>query len=295
VADLGFIAICPDLFWRIEPGVDITDKSEAEWQKAFELFNKFDQVKGIEDLKATVAAARKLPGANGKVATMGYCLGGRLAFMMAEQSDADANISYYGVGLDNLLGDLGKVTKPLVVHIADNDEFFPAEGRAKVVEAVKGQSRIACHVYPNADHAFARVGGVHWQGRAAAIANHEGGWLADRPEHGHRVAALLADLEVLGGVPRAAGIGAAVVGDDLIGIREELRNSCIQPPITARRWDQQQRRSLAAHFVVQVIPFRRHAARLNSVVWGVHGAHACSSYLRFGETSQDSGSSRHER
>jgi carboxymethylenebutenolidase len=171
VADMDFIAVCPDLFWRIEPGVDITDKSEAEWKKAFELFNKFDQAKGIDDLKATVAAARKLSGANGKVATMGYCLGGRLAFMMAQQSDADANISYYGVGLDNLLGELGKVTKPLVVHIADQDEFFPAEGRAKVVQAVKGHKNIACYAYPNANHAFARVGGVHWNGRAAAIAN----------------------------------------------------------------------------------------------------------------------------
>jgi carboxymethylenebutenolidase len=171
VADLGFIAVCPDLFWRIEPGIDITDKSEAEWKQAFELFGKFDQVKGIDDLKATVATARKLPGANSKVATMGYCLGGRLAFMMAEQSDADANISYYGVGLDNLLGDLGKVTRPFVVHIADKDEFFPPEGRAKVVEAVKSHRQIGCYVYPNADHAFARVGGVHWDGRSAAIAN----------------------------------------------------------------------------------------------------------------------------
>src|SRR6185312_6770720 len=160
VADLGFIAVCPDLFWRIEPGIDITDKSEAEWKKAFELFQKFDQAKGIEDLKATVAAARSLPGANGKVGTMGYCLGGRLAFVMAQQSDADVNVSYYGVGLDNLLGDLGKVTKPLVVHIAGKDEFFPPEGRAKVVEAVKGHRQIAAHVYANADHAFARVGGV---------------------------------------------------------------------------------------------------------------------------------------
>src|SRR6185312_10998675 len=67
VADLGFIAVCPDLFWRIEPGVDITDKSDAEWKRAFELFNSFDQTKGIDDLKATIAAARKLPGANGKV------------------------------------------------------------------------------------------------------------------------------------------------------------------------------------------------------------------------------------
>jgi carboxymethylenebutenolidase len=171
VADLGFIAVCPDLFWRIEPGIDITDKTEAEWKQAFELFQKFDQLKGIEDLKATVAMARKLPGANGRVGTMGYCLGGRLAFMMAEQSDADVNISYYGVGLDGLLGDLGKVTRPLLVHIADKDEFFPADGRAKVVAATEGHAHIGTHVYPGADHAFARVDGVHWDGRSAAIAN----------------------------------------------------------------------------------------------------------------------------
>jgi carboxymethylenebutenolidase len=171
VADMRFIAVCPDLFWRIEPGIDITDKTEAEWKRAFELFGKFDQAKGIDDLKATVAAARKLPGANGRVGTMGYCLGGRLAFMMAEQSDADVNISYYGVGLDNLLGDLGNVKKPLLVHIADKDEFFAPEGRAKTVEAVKGHQRTACYTYPDADHAFAGVGGTHWDGRSSAIAN----------------------------------------------------------------------------------------------------------------------------
>ena len=171
VADLGFIAVCPDLFWRIEPGIDITDKTEAEWKRAFELFTAFDQAKGIEDLQATIAAARKLPGANGKVGTMGYCLGGRLAFMLAEQSDADVNVSYYGVGLDNLLGDLAKVTKPLLVHIADQDEFFPPDGRAKVVAATKGHAHVRSYVYPNANHAFARVNGVHWDGRSAAIAN----------------------------------------------------------------------------------------------------------------------------
>jgi carboxymethylenebutenolidase len=171
VADLGFIAVAPDLFWRIEPGIDITDKSDAEWKRAFELFQTFDQTKGIEDLKATVGACRTLPGANGKVATMGYCLGGRLAFMMAQQSDADANISYYGVGLDGLLGDLDKVTKPLLIHIADEDAFFPPEGRAAVVAATQGNKHAVSHVYPNADHAFARVNGIHWDGRSATIAN----------------------------------------------------------------------------------------------------------------------------
>ena len=171
IADLGFIAVCPDLFWRIEPGIDLSDKSESEWKRAFELFQAFDQAKGIDDLKATVGASRTLPGANGKVATIGYCLGGRLAFMMAEQSDADVNISYYGVGLDGLLGDLDKVSKPLLVHIADKDEFFPAEGRHAVAAATAGHQQVVSYVYPNADHAFARVNGVHWDGRSAAIAN----------------------------------------------------------------------------------------------------------------------------
>ncbi len=171
VADMGFIAVCPDLFWRIEPGVDITDKSDAEWKKAFELFGKFDKAKGIEDLRATVAVARSMKDSNGKVGTMGYCLGGLLAFMMAQQSDTDINISYYGVGLDGLLGDLGAVRKLLLVHIADKDEFFPAEGRAKLVAACAGHPYIRSFNYPNADHAFARVNGIHWDGRSATIAN----------------------------------------------------------------------------------------------------------------------------
>ncbi len=171
LADLGFITIVPDLFWRLEPGVNLTDKSEEEFNKALALMNRFDQAKGIEDLKATVAVARQHAGANGKVGTVGYCLGGRLAMMMALQSVADVNISYYGVGLDGLLDGLDKIHAPLILHIADKDGFFPPEGRAKVVETVKGHAHIKAYVYPDADHAFARVNGVHWQGLGATIAN----------------------------------------------------------------------------------------------------------------------------
>jgi carboxymethylenebutenolidase len=171
VADLGFFALCPDLFWRQQRGVSLTDKSKEDWAKAFALMNGMDHAKAIDDLKATIAAARGLPGCNGRVGTMGYCLGGKLAFQMAEHSDADINISYYGVGLDGLLGELGKVSRPLVVHIADQDEFFPADGRARVVAATTGNPHIATYVYPDANHAFARVGGVHWDARSATIAN----------------------------------------------------------------------------------------------------------------------------
>jgi len=171
VADLGFHVLAPDLFWRLKPGVVLTDKTDTEWKEALELMNQFDQAKGVEDLEATVAFARTMDGSNGRVGTMGYCLGGRLAMMMALQSDADVNVSYYGVGLDGLLGDLDRIRTPLILHIADEDKFFPPEGRAKVVEAAKGRPNIHAYVYPKADHAFARVGGTHWQGRAATIAN----------------------------------------------------------------------------------------------------------------------------
>ena len=171
VADLNYHVLVPDLFWRLQPGVDLTDKTEAEWKQAFDYMNRFDQQKGVDDLKATVAFARTMEGGNGKVGTIGYCLGGRLAMMMALQSDADVNVSYYGVALDNLLGELGSLKSPLLLHIADEDRFFPAEGRAKVVEAAKAKPQIHAYVYPNADHAFARPGGEHWQARAATIAN----------------------------------------------------------------------------------------------------------------------------
>jgi carboxymethylenebutenolidase len=171
VADMGFIAISPDLFWRIEPGIQITDATKAEWDRAFELMNAFDQAKGIEDLKATLEVARTLPGGTGKAGTMGFCLGGRLAFMMAAQSDADVNISYYGVGLDGLLGDAGKIHAPLLVHIAERDRFVPAEAREKIVAGLRHQPDTQVHVYPGVDHAFARMGGHSWDGRAATIAN----------------------------------------------------------------------------------------------------------------------------
>ena len=171
VAGLGYHVIAPDLFWRQEPGVDISDKTQAEWDKAFALLNGFDQAKGVDDLKATLAVARTLPGSNGKVATMGYCLGGRLAFMMATRSDADLNISYYGVNLDGLLGELPNVSKALVVHIAELDPYVPAEAREKILSAVAGNKLVDAYVYPGADHAFARVGGVHWDTRSAWIAN----------------------------------------------------------------------------------------------------------------------------
>ena len=172
VAEMGFVAVSPDLFWRQKPGVDLDpDKGQSEWDQAFALMNGMDQDKAVQDLQATVDAARKMEGANGKVATMGFCLGGRLAYMMATRSDADCNISYYGVGLDGLLGEAGNIKKPLMLHIAGKDKFVTPEAQKKIVEGLRGHGQVETHVYPWADHAFSRRGGHSYDARAATIAD----------------------------------------------------------------------------------------------------------------------------
>jgi carboxymethylenebutenolidase len=170
-AKQGYLAVCPDLFWRIEPGIQITDKTDAEWARAFELFQTFNQTKGVEDLILTLEHVRKLKECGGKAGTVGYCLGGRLAYFMATRSNADCNVSYYGVGIETVLDESAAITKPLLMHIAAKDQFVPPEAQARIREALSKNPRVAIHVYENCDHAFARVGGAHYDAAAAKLAN----------------------------------------------------------------------------------------------------------------------------
>ena len=167
----GYTVMCPDLFWRQEPGVQITDKTEAEWKKAFALMQGFNTDKGIDDLKATLAALRKHAACTGKAGSVGYCLGGKLAFLMATRSDSDANVSYYGVGLAELLGEAKSIKKPTLLHIAEKDQFVPPDQQKKVIDGLKGNKLVTIHTYPGADHAFARIGGEHYDKKAADLAN----------------------------------------------------------------------------------------------------------------------------
>lgn len=171
LAGQGFIALCPDLFWRIEPGIDITDQTEAEWARAFELFNAFDVDKGMIDLQATISFARKLDGASGKVGAVGYCLGGQLAYLTAARTDIDASVGYYGVNLQNRLDEAGNISKPLMLHIAGQDEFVPADAQAAIHAGLDNNTRVTLHDYPERDHAFARVGGAHYDKSDAELAN----------------------------------------------------------------------------------------------------------------------------
>ncbi|MFM2042349.1 MAG: hypothetical protein RLY86_925 [Pseudomonadota bacterium] len=171
LAAQGYVALCPDLFWRQEPGIQISDKTEEHWAKAFQLYQGFNETKGVEDLIATLAYLRAHPAVTGKVGSIGYCLGGKLAYLMATRSDANANVSYYGVGIDKALDEASAITNPLMMHLAGKDKFVPAEAQAQITAKFTDNPLVTVHAYPDQDHAFARTDGVHWDPVAAKAAN----------------------------------------------------------------------------------------------------------------------------
>ena len=167
----GYLVLCPDLFWRQEPGIQITDQSEAEWQRAFSLYQGFDQQKGVGDLIASLNTLRQHPDCSGKAGCVGYCLGGSLAYVMACNSDADASVSYYGIGIAGMLDMAKSIKKPLLMHIAENDKFVSKEEQEKEKQALAGNKLVTIHSYANVDHAFARTNGQTYDKQTADLAN----------------------------------------------------------------------------------------------------------------------------
>jgi carboxymethylenebutenolidase len=166
----GFVTLAPDLFWRLQPGVDL-GYSEADWQRAFDFMKRFDIDQGLQDIAATIKHLRGLPECTGKVGAIGYCLGGKLAFLTAARTDADCAVSYYGVGLDQNLNEKDKIRKPLMLHIAEKDRFVPPDVQAKVKAALSGMPSVEIYSYPGVDHAFARINGDNYDKQAADLAN----------------------------------------------------------------------------------------------------------------------------
>ena len=167
----GYFALAPDLFWRIEPGVQLSDKTDAEWSRAFELMGKFNVDQGVKDIQATITELRNTPGCSGKVGAVGYCLGGLLAYLTAARTDSDASVAYYGVNIQKMLGEAGSIRKPLMLHNAGKDEYVPPAAQKAIVDGLKTNPHVTIHLYPEMDHAFARTGGAHYDRANAELAN----------------------------------------------------------------------------------------------------------------------------
>lgn len=170
LAEEGYVVLVPDLFWRQQPGIQLTD-GPADMPRAFELYQGFDVELGLKDIVSTIAALRALPEQQGGVGVLGYCLGGKLAYLAACRTDVDVAVGYYGVGIENSLEEATNLRGRLVLHIAEQDGFCPPEARQRILAALGGKPGVELYVYPGMDHAFARTGGDHYDKPSALMAH----------------------------------------------------------------------------------------------------------------------------
>ena len=166
----GYVALAPDLFWRLAPGISLDPDIEAEFQQALDWMGKFDQDAGIRDIQAAINFLRNAEG-TAKVGCVGYCLGGRLAYMTAARTDIDASVGYYGVGIDGLLHEKEAIANPLMLHIPTQDGFVPRETQAAMHAGLDDHPRVTLHDYDGLDHGFATEHGKRRVEDAANLAD----------------------------------------------------------------------------------------------------------------------------
>jgi carboxymethylenebutenolidase len=158
-AEAGFVCLVPDLFWRQEPGVELSDKDPEHVRKAFDLYYEFDYDLGVRDMEDCVAYLRAIPEGNGRVGSVGYCLGGKLCYLMCCRTDVDCAVAYYGTYIEHNIREARNLHRPFMLHMAMKDRWVQAEVNDLLERRLSPNPLVTIHKYPDADHAFARHGG----------------------------------------------------------------------------------------------------------------------------------------
>jgi len=171
LASLGYLGVAPDLFWRIEAGVELDPDVPEQFAQALKLMQQLDQDRAVADIEASIRHARSRLPEGGKVGCVGYCLGGRLAFMAAARTDIDASVGYYGVGLEGLMGEKHAIARPLMLHIAGADHFVTPDKQKLIHQGLDDHPKVTVHDYPDEDHGFAAEMGKRRSEEAARLAD----------------------------------------------------------------------------------------------------------------------------
>ena len=166
----GFVALAPDLFWRMERGVQLTDKGD-DWNKAIAFYQGIDEDKAVEDSAAALHYLRTHTACSGRAGAVGFCMGGNLAYLLSVRFKPDCAVGYYGVSIEKSLDEAKNLNKPLMLHIAGDDKFCPPEAQRQIHDTFDSNPLVKIYDYPGREHAFGRTGGEHYDTSAAELAN----------------------------------------------------------------------------------------------------------------------------
>jgi carboxymethylenebutenolidase len=165
----GYVVLAPDVFWRQEPGVNLK-YDEKDTPKAYQFMQNLDGPNAVKDLQAAAQVLRQRADVTGKVAVVGYCMGGRLAYELAATGAVDTAVCYYGGGIQGRLEIAPSIQVPVLFHYGALDKHIPPEAVAAVQKAFEGRSNAEFHVYEGADHGFNCWGRPMYHQRSAALA-----------------------------------------------------------------------------------------------------------------------------
>lgn len=172
LASHGYHALAPDLFWRLQPGIQLDPTNESDFSKGLELYGNFNVNQSIKDIQSSINWIRNLNECTGNVGSIGYCLGGMLTYLTASRTDINASSGYYGVGIEGLLKEESNIKTPTLLHFAEQDGFVPKETAQKICDKFEKNNNITTFIYPNCDHGFARdTDPSHYNENAANMAN----------------------------------------------------------------------------------------------------------------------------
>jgi len=170
-AEEGYVALVPDLFWRLQPQVDL-GYTEADFKVAIDLFQRMNLDTAVQDIDASLEALKAMPQVEGTgLGYVGFCMGGKLAWLTATRTQAACSVGYYGMGIEHLLDEAQNLKGRLVLHFAENDGYCDASARAQIADRLASNDKVEIYTYPGVDHAFARIGGMHYDKPASLMAH----------------------------------------------------------------------------------------------------------------------------
>jgi carboxymethylenebutenolidase len=153
LAEQGYVALVPDVFWRLQPGVEL-GYGEEDSRTAFGLWQRFDLAQGVDDVVKVIQAVRARDEVQGGVGLLGFCLGGQLTVKVAAKVKVDAAVCFYGTRLGDSLEEIAAIDVPTLFHFGSADPHVPAEVREAVSRVAQTQPHMRVNVYPQAVHGF---------------------------------------------------------------------------------------------------------------------------------------------